>query len=91
MEQFADLYGLTLEDVEKGLQLIQPPLPKDVVEMLVKHCDGYQFHSNQKVCLFNSGQVVYFLAMVHNRWALKPSLTGSDLFDFLKNFKEDSL
>lgn len=91
-EEFAELYGLTQEDIVKGIGMIQPPIPEDVRKMLLKYCDyydGYCFHPLQKHPLFNPGRVVYFLQQVSSRWNnLKPTSTG-ELFRFLVNFRED--
>src|SRR5579883_1173412 len=63
-EEFAELYGLTREDIAKGIKMIQPPIPEDVQELLLKYCDyydGYYFHPRQKFPLFNPGRIIYFL------------------------------
>jgi hypothetical protein len=93
MEEFAELYGLTQEDIAKGIKMIQPPIPEDVQKELLKYCDyydGYCFHPRQKYRLFNPGRIIYFLQQVRSRWVnLRPTSTGSELLNFLLDFKED--
>jgi hypothetical protein len=92
-EDYADLYGLTHQDIEKGIAMIQPAIPSNVGTMLLDYCkdhyDGYFFHPNQTKELYNPGRIVYFLHIVRSRWLLaqgKQFTDNQDLFRFLGTF-----
>jgi hypothetical protein len=95
MEEFADLYGFTQEDILQGIKMIQPSIPKQIQQMLLKHCDcydGYLFHPRQKQRLFNCGRVTYFLQQVWSKNRL--NTTSFDYpeqqYKYLVKFQDDS-
>jgi len=92
-EEFAEMYGLVAEDVAKGIEMIKPPIPKDVQQMLINYCDrfdGYIFHPLQNVRLYNPGRIVYFLQQVRLKWLSQSQFSKNNLFQSLVNFIQDS-
>ncbi len=94
---FSGLYGLEESDVKVGLDMIAPPIPKDLKEMLLEHCrksyDGYCFHADGSSGLFNPGRIMYFLGNVHDRWneaKVKQLSSDSEKFQFLVDFQDDT-
>jgi Predicted AAA-ATPase len=92
-QEFAGLYGFEQKDIVKGIQMIRPPIPDDVVQMLVKYCDcydGYKFDHRQTERLFNPGRILYFLNNIRSNWLQTKKLEGKELFDDIIKFKEDT-
>lgn len=91
-EQFAELYGFTEEDISRGLDMIQPPIPQETKRELLRHCDiydGYRFHKRQNIRLFNSGRILYFLAQVREHWMARPN-DVADLLNSIADFRDDA-
>jgi hypothetical protein len=96
LPQFVDLYGFNVTDIERGLRMIQPPLPESIIKKTLDYCtvfNGYRFHPYQpdNSRIFNPGKIVSFLMKLSHNWkfAHKETLSETQLFERLINITDD--
>jgi hypothetical protein len=95
--EFAGLYGFQIDDIERGLDLIQPPLPPSFVRKFVKYCEkfnGYRFHPSQpeESRIFNPGRIMFLLRRIERNWKFESHVQHSEdsLFEALLIGNEDT-
>lgn len=72
-EPFHGLYGLTRDEVQRGIRFLRPPLPATLQAQLLQHIEqqmnGYRLDPRQQEGLFNPARVVFCLTRLQMRWA----------------------